>query len=216
MAANGNGLMSKGITKTIEVDDGSLVDYISTVRNLTKGNATVTVEDINDGTEGSKDTKILVDGTISTENDKTVQTTYGKKEATVTLELTAPVDKSLVEELLIAFKANNTNATAFKIYLSDDGQNYQLMADKSGVAYKSATEVKLDMDKYTKDTVKFVKIELTDGNVTWGYQISEIALMGTSVFMPTEAEGLVVTSDEFNKITVSFTGVSDTLGFNRI
>ena len=65
--------MSKGITKTIEVDDGSLVDYISTVRNLTKGNATVTVEDINDGTEGSKDTKILVDGTISTENDKTVR-----------------------------------------------------------------------------------------------------------------------------------------------
>ena len=117
VVAYGNGLMSKGITKTIEVDDGSLVDYISTVRNLTKGNATVTVEDINDGTEGSKDTKILVDGTISTENDKTVQTTYGKKEATVTLELTAPVDKSLVEELLIAFKANNTNATAFKIIL---------------------------------------------------------------------------------------------------
>ena len=206
-----NGLTSKGITKEVEVDDGSLVPYVNSDRNLSKG-ATVTVDAIDaDHEEGSKNPKTLTDGVISQDTAKVIETTWGSKNATITIDLGEQVNKNLIDEVLIAFKANNTNATAYNVQFSEDGTNYEKVIDKTGVEYKTALEDKFDPSTYSKDTVRYVQIQLTDGNVNWGYQISEIAVMGTEVFMPEEAKGLTVTSPEYNMIQVSFTGTEDQL-----
>lgn len=206
-----NGLTSKGITKTVEVDDGSLVPYVNSERNLSKG-ATVTVDAIDtDHQEGSKNPQTLTDGKISQNTADCVETVWGTKTATITLDLGQNVEKSLIDEVLIAFKANNTNATAYNIQFSEDGKNYEKVIDKTGVEYKTALEDKFDPSTYSKDTVRYVQINLTNGNANWGYQISEVALMGTEAFMPEEAQGLVVTSTDYNMIQVSFTGTEDQL-----
>ncbi len=131
-----NGLTSEGITKEVTVDDGSLVPYVDSVRNLSKG-AKVTVDAIEAvQQEGSKDPQTLTDGEISSNTDRCVETTWGSKTATITLDLGSAVDKNLIDEVLIAFKANNTNATAYNIQFSEDGVNYEKVIDKTGAAYK--------------------------------------------------------------------------------
>lgn len=82
---------------------------------------------------------------------------------------------------------------------------------RSNVEYKAAYEDKFDADSYSKDKVRYVKVNLTNGNANWGYQISEIAIMGTDVLMPVEAKGLVVTSPGNNLIQVSWTGEANQL-----
>ena len=54
-----NKLTSKGISKEVKVDDGSLKDYINTVRNISKG-AKITVDKVYEG-EGNKDVSSLTD-----------------------------------------------------------------------------------------------------------------------------------------------------------
>lgn len=206
-----NGLTSKGITKEVEVDDGSLVPYVNSDRNLSKG-ATVTVDAIEaEQQEGSKNPQTLTDGVISQDTAKSVETTWGSKTATITIDLGQQVDKNLIDEVLLAFKANNTNATAYNIQFSEDGTNYEKVIDKTGVEYKTALEDKFNPSTYSKDTVRYVQINLTNGNANWGYQISEIAVMGTDAFMPEEASGLAVTSPDYNMIRVSFEGVANQL-----
>ena len=200
-----NGLMSKGISKDVYVDDGSLVDYVNTVRNLSKG-AKVTIDTIESKhEEGSKDPNVLTDGEISKDTAKCIETVWGSKTATITIELTDNVNKNQISEVLLAFKGDNTNATAYNIELSEDGTNYEKVIDKTGVTYKQAIEDKFNPSSYSKDTVKYVRVNLTNGNTNWGYQISEVALMGTEEFMPNEAQGLVVTSPEEGSINVVFT-----------
>ena len=206
-----NGLTSKGITKEVDVDDGSLVAYVGTTRNLSKG-AAVTVETIeSEHEEGSKDPQTLTDGVISTETNKVIETVWGSKTATITIDLGSAIDKKLIDEVLLAFKANNTNATEYNIEFSEDGTNYEKVIDKTNVEYKAAYEDKFDADSYSKDKIRYVKVNLTNGNANWGYQISEIAIMGTDVLMPVEAKGLVVTSPGNNLIRVSWTGETNQL-----
>lgn len=206
-----NGLTSKGITKEVDVDDGSLVAYVGTTRNLSKG-AAVTVEDIeSEHEEGSKDPQTLTDGVISTETNKVIETVWGSKTATITIDLGSAIDKKLIDEVLLAFKANNTNATEYNIEFSEDGTKYEKVIDKTNVEYKAAYEDKFDADSYSKYKVRYVKVNLTNGNANWGYQISEISIMGTDVLMPVEAKGLVVTSPGNNLIRVSWTGETNQL-----
>lgn len=206
-----NGLTSEGIVKEVEVDDGSLLPYVNSERNLSKG-AKATVDAIDtEHEEGSKDPQTLTDGVVSTDTADCVETVWGTKTALITIDLGEAIDKTLIDEVLIAFKADNTNATAYHVMFSDNGTDYEKVIDKTGVEYKSALEDKFDADTYSKDRVRYVQIYLTDGNANWGYQISEVAVMGTDVFMPTEAEGLTVTSPEYNKIQVSFTGPENQL-----
>ncbi len=200
---------SAGITREVEVDDGSLKAYVDTVRNLSKG-ATVTVENIEaEQQEGSKNPATLVDGKISANTADVVETTWGSKTATITIDLGQAYAKDEIDEVLIAFKANNTNATAYNIEFSGDGTNYEKVIDVTGAEYKEALEDKFDGTKYTQDTVRYVKINLTGGNYNWGYQISEIAVMGTDKYMPTEAEGLVAISPEYNVIQVYWIGTNE-------
>lgn len=197
---------SEGIIREIYVDDGSLKDYVDTVRNLSKG-CKVTVEKIEES-EGNKDPQSLTDGKFSKDNGICVHTEHKTKTATITMDLGKDYDKNQIDEVLMAFKANNTNATAYNIEFSGDGTNYEKVIDVTGAEYMEPYEDKFDPSKYTQNTVRYVKINLTDGNYEWGYQLSEIAIMGTDEFMPIEAEGLTVTSPADNTIQVKWTSAN--------
>lgn len=203
-----NKLLSDSISTQVYVDDGSLKNYVNTVRNLSKG-CDIIVENIGTHDEGSKDPKTLVDGEISKANDKTVQTVYGEKNAVITLDLGEAYDKNEIDEILMAFKEENTTAKAYKISFSGDGNTYQEVISVTGAVYKDALEDKFDASKYNQGTVRYVKIELTDGNVNWGYQISEIAVMGGDSYMPSEPEGLMVENTGDNTIQVTWSGADN-------
>ncbi len=196
-----NGKLSEGITKTVEVSDGSLRDYVNTPMNLAKG-ASVTVNTIDPKDEGTKNTKALVDGDI---NGPYVMTTWGEDNANVIMELSRTYNISAFNEVLIKFVANNTYAKAFDVQFSSNGNNYDTVASVSNVTFANPVEVKINRNAYTQGTVKFVKINFKQKSAAYGYQMREIAVMGNPEdYLPKEAAGLALASPENGAIAVSF------------
>ena len=202
-----NKLTSKGISKEVKVDDGSLKDYINTVRNISKG-AKITVDKVYEG-EGNQDVSSLTDGIVSDNNGVCVHTEHGAQTATINMDLGENYPISNIEEFLIAFKANNTYAKTYTVEFSADGHNFQEMINVKDAKYKDVMENKIDPSTYNYDTVRYVRVKLNDGSYGWGYQISEVAIMGTDIYMPVEPEGLVVESPTYNTVTVTWTGADN-------
>ena len=202
-----NKLTSKGISKEVKVDDGSLKDYINTVRNISKG-AKITVDKVYEG-EGNQDVSSLTDGIVSDNNGVCVHTEHGAQTATINMDLGENYPISNIEEFLIAFKADNTYAKTYTVEFSADGQNFQEMINVKDAKYKDVMENKIDPSTYNYDTVRYVRVKLNDGSYSWGYQISEVAIMGTDIYMPVEPEGLVVESPTYNTVTVTWTGADN-------
>ena len=202
-----NKLTSKGISKEVKVDDGSLKDYINTVRNISKG-AKITVDKVYEG-EGNQDVSSLTDGIVSDNNGVCVHTEHGAQTATINMDLGENYLISNIEEFLIAFKADNTYAKTYTVEFSADGQNFQKMINVKDAKYKDVMENKIDPSTYNYDTVRYVRVKLNDGSYSWGYQISEVAIMGTDIYMPVEPEGLVVESPTYNTVTVTWTGADN-------
>ena len=202
-----NKLTSKGISKEVKVDDGSLKDYINTVRNISKG-AKITVDKVYEG-EGNQDVSSLTDGIVSDNNGVCVHTEHGAQTATINMDLGENYSISNIEEFLIAFKADNTYAKTYTVEFSSDGQNFREMINVKDAKYKDVMENKIDPSTYNYDTVRYVRVKLNDGSYNWGYQISEVAIMGSDVYMPVEPEGLVVESPTYNTVTVTWTGADN-------
>ena len=202
-----NKLTSKGISKEVKVDDGSLKDYINTVRNISKG-AKITVDKVYEG-EGNQDVSSLTDGIVSDNNGVCVHTEHGAQTAIINMDLGENYPISNIEEFLIAFKADNTYAKTYTVEFSADGQNFQEMVNVKDAKYKTVMENKIDQSAYNYDTVRYVRVKLNDGSYNWGYQISEVAIMGSDVYMPVEPEGLVVESPTYNTVTVTWTGADN-------
>lgn len=202
-----NKLTSKGISKEVKVDDGSLKDYINTVRNISKG-AKITVDKVYEG-EGNQDVSSLTDGIVSDNNGVCVHTEHGAQTAIINMDLGENYPISNIEEFLIAFKADNTYAKTYTVEFSADGQNFQEMVNVKDAKYKTVMENKIDQSAYNYDTVRYVRVKLNDGSYNWGYQISEVAIMGSDVYMPVEPEGLVVESPTYNTVIVTWTGADN-------
>ena len=83
------------------------------------------------------------------------------------------------------------------------------MINVKDAKYKDVMENKIDPSTYNYDTVRYVRVKLNDGSYSWGYQISEVAIMGTDIYMPVEPEGLVVESPTYNTVTVTWTGADN-------
>ena len=165
--------ISKGFSKTVTVEDGT--SYLDSERNLAKG-CVVTVDKVNDN-EGNTDLTSLTDTKISKDNGICVHTKHGEKEVTITVDLGKEYSKDTIDEVLMAFKANNTNPTAYNIAFSGDGTTYQKVIDVTGATFKDVYEDKFDASKYDQNTVRYVRINLTEGNYSWGYQLSEVAVI---------------------------------------
>ncbi len=212
--------VSSGIEKEVEVDDGTYTRLLNNDRNIALG-ATVTVDTIeSEHQEGSTDTSILVDGEVSATSAKTVHTTWGglDKEATITLELVKEYDASDIEAVLMAFKAENTSATAYNVEFSSDGTNYETVAEVTEKAYADTYEDKVDTSSYTQGTVKYVRFNITDGNCNWGYQISEVAVFGVKNITPIVEESVV--SNDLGvtgfQMTTTLGGIADTVAIRTI
>ncbi len=161
-----NKLTSKGISKEVKVDDGSLKDYINTVRNISKG-AKITVDKVYEG-EGNQDVSSLTDGIVSDNNGVCVHTEHGAQTATINMDLGENYLISNIEEFLIAFKADNTYAKTYTVEFSADGQNFQEMINVKDAKYKDVMENKIDPSTYNYDTVRYVRVKLNDGSYSWG------------------------------------------------
>ncbi len=180
------GNLSDPVAEEINVEDPSLKKYIKTTRNFTLG-AKVTVTNIErQHQEGNRRAATLVDGIISYDTWNVVETTWGNPNAVIDIELTQEYTKNQIDEFLMSFKSDITNATDYKVEFSNDGNNYEKVLEKTGINYSSVLEDKLDLTNYSQSGVSYVRVTLTGGNYNYGYQISEIALMGTEEFNPPE------------------------------
>ena len=197
-----DGKLSKGISQTVTVDDGSLKDYVDTDRNLSRG-CQVTIDSIYDK-EGNQDPATITDGKISGNNDAFVETLWGTKEATVTMDLGKSYDSSTIQEVLLAFKDNNTFANNYTVQFSSNGEDYETVYTAEKVSFSKVFENPVDMSAYSQETVRYVKVNLAGDNYGYGYHIYEIAVMGTDAYMPVEAANIKVVSTAKGKINVSF------------
>ena len=197
-----DGKLSKGISQTVTVDDGSLKDYVDTDRNLSRG-CQVTIDSIYDK-EGNQDPATITDGKISGNNDAFVETLWGTKEATVTMDLGKSYDSSMIQEVLLAFKDNNTFANNYTVQFSSNGEDYETVYTAEKISFSKVFENPVDMSAYSQETVRYVKVNLAGDNYGYGYHIYEIAVMGTDAYMPVEAANIKVVSTAKGKINVSF------------
>ena len=198
-----DGKLSEGIEDTVEVDDGSMRNYVNTSINFAL-NAHATLETFDDRNEGSKDPQMLTDGNINGNFNMTV---WGEDNATATLELLEPVDIEDIDEVLIKYVNDITYAKGFNVQFSKDGTNYETVYSRADGSYADPVEVKINKNAYTQGDVNFVKVNFTKKSAGYGYQIREIAVLGSKdSYLPANPVGLAVSSNAGGSITVNFSG----------
>ena len=167
-------------------------------------NAHATLETFDDRNEGSKDPQMLTDGNINGNFNMTV---WGEDNATATLELLEPVDIEDIDEVLIKYVNDITYAKGFNVQFSKDGTNYETVYSRADGSYADPVEVKINKNAYTQGDVNFVKVNFTKKSAGYGYQIREIAVLGSKdSYLPANPVGLAVSSNAGGSITVNFSG----------
>lgn len=195
------GKISDGIVDTVEVDDGSMKNYVNTSLNFAL-HAKATLETFDTRNEGSKDPQMLTDGNINGNFNMTV---WGQDEATATLELQEPVSIDDIDEMLIKYVNDLTYAKGFNVQFSKDGTNYQTVYERTNGGYADPDEFKINKDAYTQGDVNFVKVNFTQRGGAYGYQIREIAVLGSKdSYLPANPVGLALSSNAGGSITVDF------------
>lgn len=195
------GRISDGLVDSVEVDDGSMKKYVNTSLNYAL-HAKASIEPLDPKNEGSKDPQMLTDGNIDGNYNMTV---WGQDEATAILELQEPVSVQDIEEVLIKFKGDSTYAKGFNVQFSKDGTNYQTVYTRNNGGYHEPDEFKINKAAYTQDDVNFVKINFTQKGGDYGYQIREIAVLGSKdSYLPADPVGLALQSNAGGSITVNF------------
>lgn len=207
VVSNVNGAYSEGISAEIYVDDGKRARYIDTIRNLAKDkNASV---DTIYAKEGSQDPATLIDGNVK---GQYVSTDWGVQTATVLIDLENTYRKEDIEKVIFAFKSENTFANNYSVEFSEDGNIYEAVYVTENEAYSEIIENSVDVSQYLQDNVRYVKISFNDGDVyNWGYQLYEIAIIGTADCKPVES------TDDFKitgyQMTTTLNQINDNIGF---
>lgn len=195
------GRISDGLVDSVEVDDGSMKKYVNTSLNYAL-HAKASIEPLDPKNEGSKDPQMLTDGNIDGNYNMTV---WGQDEATAILELQEPVSVQDIEEVLIKFKGDSTYAKGFNVQFSKDGTNYQTVYTRNNGGYHEPDEFKINKNAYTQGDVNFVKVNFTQKGGDYGYQIREIAVLGSKdSYLPADPVGLALQSNAGGSITVNF------------
>lgn len=238
-----DGWLSKGITKTVIVD--GYINYINSSINLAyksghKG-VVATCDTDNRGDnyvtgsqEISAGPNALIDGiyTNNSHHSGYLQTRPDKDESTIVYDLGTEYKKSDIHSV-ISMYGQNQNATEYEIYFSDTGEEdsyekvFYVKDAKFQIPFSNQTYLlvandEMDMSNYSKDTVRFMKYHIINGNYARhynadgtvnygsnGYNIFEIALMGDVSLLPEKPKNVQVSSTEYDKLTVTWEDVDD-------
>lgn len=124
-----------------------------------------------------------------------------------------------MQELLLAYTNASTYASDTKVEFSLDGEQYTEVGNETGYVFTSISantcainRVPLDeLENYTEEAVRFVKVTLSGGVSTWGYVINEVSLIANTD-EPTviasnvpEAADVTITQNSFETFTYNIT-----------
>lgn len=231
--AHNKGWVSAGIEKTYNVEGYS--SYIKSSLNIVyKGvypDVQVSCPQDNYGEnycQGSQDISagvgVLNNGVINDNGHHTgyLQTRSDSDTADIFYVLEKPFDKDLIHSVLSVFESAGTAATEYEILFSADGEKYESVLHRTNVKWKKLQNDKIDMSKYTQETVQYVQFKIlagrpvnnlnADGSINWGsdsYHLNELAVFADQAVLPENVTGLTVVSEAFNDLQVSWVDNED-------
>lgn len=107
-----------------------------------------------------------------------LNTKEGKKaDQYVIVTLDGEQEVSNLKNFMLYFVNGLTDCSSFNIQLSLDGENYETVGTYTDMKYTTTT-LDVDISNLTLTKYKYVKLNLTGGSKTYGYQIKEFAAIG--------------------------------------
>lgn len=154
----------------LDIDDMATPQILLSDYNLTLGASYVYSSRGGENTDG-----VLTDGKCS---GQYCNTKAGKAEDQyVIVTLDAEQTVSNLNYAYLYFVNGSTDSSTFNIQISQDGETYETIGDYKDMTYNN-TVLELDTSGVTMEKFKYVKLNLTGGTKTFGYQIRELALIG--------------------------------------
>lgn len=104
-----------------------------------------------------------------------------------------------IDYFLLYFQNDLTNATAFNISVSLDGETYEKVGDYTNVDLDT-NHLDVDLTNITLEEFRYVKLNLTAGKTGYGYQIKEFGLIGVNpiVYPEVENQSTIISSTDKN------------------
>lgn len=245
-----DGWMSKGITKQVAVD--GYINYLKTSLNLAlkskHSTVTATCDNDNKGDNylaGSQDISAGVGAlnngvwTDFSHHTGYLQTRPDNDEANIIYDLGKEYNKDDIHSVVSMYEGTGNAATEYEIYVSATGEEgtYEkvfYVKDAKFSTFPGETRPvfrndKIDITKYTKDTIQFVKYHIITGNYArhfkdgnpentdpdnqnWGsdgYHLCELAVMGKESLIPDAPANVSATSPEYDTLVVTWDDIAD-------
>ena len=153
-----------------DIEDMTLPQILSSDYNLTLGAAYVYSSRGSQNTDGA-----LTDGKPSGQYCSTKEGKSDDQYIVITLD--AEQDVANLDYAYLHFVNDLTDSASYQIQISQDGETYETIGDYQNMTYENTT-LQLDTSKVTLGKFKYIRLNLTDGEKNYGYQISEMALIG--------------------------------------
>lgn len=84
-----------------------------------------------------------------------------------------------IDYLLLYNQNDMTNVTHFSVSISLDGETYETIGTYSNVDVETS-HFDVDLSEVTLEEFRYVKLNFTDGDTNYGYQIKEFAVIGVN------------------------------------
>ncbi len=150
-------------------------DFLDTDYNLIYG-----AEYTQSSVGGENTAGVLTDGKTSSGFMNTERNSSAKKQEFV-IDMgkgnTQPVNN--IDYLLLYNQNELTNVTYFTVSISLDGETYETIGDYKNVDLDT-THFDVDLSTVTLEEFRYVKLNFTNGNTDYGYQIKEFAVIGVN------------------------------------
>lgn len=155
----------------------------------TANNADAKVASVSSYYEGhSIDTAgVAIDGVLKSGegSDAAIRTAANEQPAEIVIDLGNTYSPAEFEKVIIGYSNPRTYAANTTVSFSADGENYEVVAEKTGYECKKDNAATADLNgveldkisEYTAKSVRYVKVSLTGGGNGWGYVINEIGVI---------------------------------------
>ena len=124
-----------------------------------------------------------IDGTprAGEESDRCLRTGANQQPATIDIDLGKQYDVSGLKYILLQYTNPRTYAANTQITVSDDGVNYNQVANETGYVAKKDGSLNTNLIKSESGsltgTFRYVRISLSNGANGWGYVVNQIAII---------------------------------------